>query len=77
MLDGIGIIFHALSTGAAPLISFYNLPSIEIVLGGTIAATLLSFPIKEVLRVASVALLIFIKGGMDTLGPFVNETVDL
>lgn len=77
MLAGMGIIFHALYSGAAPLISFYNLPSIEIVVGGTLAATLLSFPLKEVYRVASVALIIFKKGGMDTLGPFVNEVVEL
>jgi len=77
MLAGMGIIFHALATGAAPLISFYNLPSLEIVVGGTLAATLLSFPLKEVYKVASVALIIFKKGGMDTLGPFVNEAVEL
>ena len=77
ILAGVGVIAHALATGAAPMESFYNLPSIEIVLGGTIAATLLSFPAKEILRILSVTLIIFRKGGTDTLGPYVNEIVDL
>ncbi len=74
---GIGVIVHALMTGAAPPESFWNVASIEIVLGGTIAATLLSFPLKEVLRIANVSLIIFKKGGMDRLGPFVNEVVEI
>ncbi|MCH7619291.1 MAG: MotA/TolQ/ExbB proton channel family protein [Candidatus Marinimicrobia bacterium] len=74
---GVGVIVHALATGAAPPESFYSLPSIEIVLGGTIAATLLSFPIKEVLRITKITVIIFKKGTTDTLGPYVNEIVEL
>ena len=77
ILAGVGVIGHALATGAAPPESFYSLPSIEIVLGGTIAATLLSFPIKEVLRILKVMIIIFKKGTTDTLGPYVNEIVEL
>ena len=77
ILAGVGVIGHALATGAAPAASFYSLPSIEIVLGGTIAATLLSFPIKEVLRILRVTVIIFKKGMTDTLGPYVNEIVEL
>jgi len=77
ILAGVGVIGHALATGAAPPESFYSLPSIEIVLGGTIAATLLSFPIKEVLRILRVTVIIFKKGMTDTLGPYVNEIVEL
>lgn len=77
ILAGVGVIVHALVTGAAPPESFYSLPSIEIVLGGTIAATLLSFPIKEVLRITKITVIIFKKGTTDTLGPYVNEIVEL
>ncbi len=77
ILAGIGVIAHALATGAAPMESFYNLPSIEIVLGGTIAATLLSFPLKEIWRIIGVTLIIFKKGRTDTLGPYVNEIVEV
>ena len=77
ILAGVGVIVHALATGAAPPESFYSLPSIEIVLGGTIAATLLSFPIKEVLRITKITVIIFKKGTTDTLGPYVNEIVEL
>lgn len=77
ILAGVGVIVHALVSGAAPPESFYSLPSIEIVLGGTIAATLLSFPIKEVLRITKITVIIFKKGTTDTLGPYVNEIVEL
>ncbi len=77
ILAGVGVIVHALATGAAPPESFYSLPSIEIVLGGTIAATLLSFPIKEVLRITKITVIIFKKGTTDTLAPYVNEIVEL
>ena len=56
IIAGIAIIVHALMSGKAPLESFYNIPSMEIVIGGTLAATFLSFPMKEVLRIFGVML---------------------
>ena len=45
---GLGVIFTAILLGG-DLGSFINLPSIMVVLGGTTAATLVKFPLKDVL----------------------------
>ena len=54
MASGFGII--ALAIASKPgAIMFFNLPSLGIVLGGTIAATFITFPLKEVLGSIKVA----------------------
>ncbi len=50
--------------------------SIMIVLGGTLAATAIAFPLKEVLRIMTILRAIF-KGGKVELGPLVDEIVDM
>ena len=44
LLGGLGIIIGAIATGGSMML-FLNLPSILIVGGGTIAATLIRFPL--------------------------------
>lgn len=51
MLLAIVLFMMAMFTGTGNLSLFWNGPGIAIVIGGTIAATLISYPMREVLRV--------------------------
>src|SRR5690554_1036596 len=51
MLSGIAIVFFAIFLTAQDAWTFVNLPGLAIVLGGTFAATLLAYPLREVVRV--------------------------
>lgn len=48
---GIGLLGWAIISGSQASTVFYNLEGIAIVLGGTVAATLISFPVADVVRV--------------------------
>ncbi|MGE0081681.1 MAG: motility protein A [Thiohalomonadaceae bacterium] len=50
MLGGIVLLGSIIASSSQDLHVFLNLPSLGIVLGGTFAATLLSYPLDEVLR---------------------------
>ena len=52
IIAGFGLIFLAIMLGGNPGI-FVNIPSFVIVVGGTIAATLINFPLSDVLSVFS------------------------
>ena len=49
ILLGIGLLSWAIISGSKATKFFYNPEGLAIVLGGTIAATLISFPLTEVL----------------------------
>lgn len=51
MLSGIAIVFFAIFLTAQDAWAFVNLPGLAIVLGGTFAATLLAYPLREVVNV--------------------------
>ncbi|MBB5319810.1 motility protein A [Marinobacter oulmenensis] len=51
MLAGIGVLASVLFWSAEDPALFVNLPGLAIVVGGTLAATFISFPLREVLRV--------------------------
>ena len=51
MLGGIALIVLAIVMTASDVDAFWNLPGLAVVLGGTLAATLLAYPLREVLRV--------------------------
>ncbi|MGM0593754.1 MAG: motility protein A [Pseudomonadota bacterium] len=51
MLGGITLVVVAVILTAQDSAAFLNLPGLAVVLGGTLAATLLAYPLKEVLRV--------------------------
>ena len=53
IVSGIALIVISISLGGSGFGIFINIPSVMIVLGGTIAATLINFPLKEVLGVFS------------------------
>lgn len=54
MLSGIAIVLLSIYITAQDAWSFVNLPGLAVVLGGTMAATLLAYPLREVLRVFKV-----------------------
>jgi len=54
IIVGMGFIIMGITLDGS-LLNFYNLPSIIIVLGGTIAATLVAYPFKKVLESMKVA----------------------
>ena len=74
-LIGGAILMQASASGTNPLV-FVDLQSIMIVMGGTLAATAISFPLKEVLRMMAVMKAVF-RGSSTTLGPMVDEIVDM
>ncbi len=59
LLGGFGVIIGAIAVGGSVLL-FINVPSIIIVIGGTIAATLMQFPLGHFFRAFKVALKAFI-----------------
>ena len=55
IIAGVVLICSAIFMGSG-LGVFFNVPSILIVVGGTIASTLINFPLAEVIRVIKVAI---------------------
>ena len=54
IISGLGLLILAIFLGGGAGI-FFNVPSLLIVVGGTVAATLINFPLREVVRVMKVA----------------------
>ncbi|MCF7803993.1 MAG: MotA/TolQ/ExbB proton channel family protein [Candidatus Marinimicrobia bacterium] len=78
ILSGLGLIGWAMWSYAQEqaVNMFLSIPSLAIVLGGTLAATLLSFPLKEVFRIFRIMGVVF-KKERDSMSPFIDEIVDL
>ncbi|MEE9465799.1 MAG: MotA/TolQ/ExbB proton channel family protein [Candidatus Neomarinimicrobiota bacterium] len=74
-LVGGAIVMQGISTGTDPLL-FIDPVSFMIVIGGTMAATSVSFPLKEVMRVMTILRAVF-KGGSTDLSSLVDEIVDI
>lgn len=58
MISGVAIIFTSIFLSAEDITIFINLPGVFIVVGGTLSATLLSYPLQEVLRVFKTLLVV-------------------
>jgi chemotaxis protein MotA len=58
MLGGVALLVISIIATAKDASIFINLPGLLIVLGGTVVATLMSFPLKEVLRVFKVFIIV-------------------
>ena len=67
ILAGFGLIVGAIATGGG-LGGFIDLPSILVVLGGTIAATLIMFPLGMVINAFKVAMKAFLAKAPDSQG---------
>ncbi len=81
VLTGVGLIggaiaIQSLDTGTSALI-FVDLVSFMIVMGGTLAATAISYPLKEVKRMLTVMGAVFRGGSGPSMGELVEEIVDI
>lgn len=54
MLGGIALVFGTISLSSVSAAAFWSIPGVFIVLGGTLAATFVSYPLREVMRVMRV-----------------------
>lgn len=72
LVAGIAIIFMAMASGSS-IDAFVNVPGLLIVLGGTFAATLIKFPMKDTLRAFPLAFRKAFRQGVDKPGDLVRE----
>ncbi|GAG14717.1 unnamed protein product, partial [marine sediment metagenome] len=71
-----GAIFWQGNVQDTSAMEFVNTMSFMIVIGGTLAATAIAFPLKEFLRIMTIIGTVF-KSGREELGPLVDEIVDM
>lgn len=64
VISGVGLIITAILIGGN-VHNFFNLPGVMVVLGGTIAATLLTFQIRDVLSAFRAAFFVFLEKKRD------------
>ncbi len=65
---GSSLVAYGIMTGKAPVEIFLNWQGLAIVVGGTIASTFVSYPIREVLLAFRSYLVIFLSGQFDYVG---------
>ncbi|MFP4315225.1 MAG: motility protein A [Desulfovibrionales bacterium] len=53
IVTAFGLVFTAIATGGSPLL-FFSVPALLIVLGGTLGATLINYPLSNVYRVLGI-----------------------
>ncbi|MBM3282719.1 MAG: motility protein A [Euryarchaeota archaeon] len=68
IIGGLGCIAYGILQGAG-VASFIHIPSLMITLGGTIAATLINFPLPEILKIWKTAINVFKSHGFDPSTP--------
>lgn len=76
LIGVVGVLVGAIATGDAGADTFLDIPSIIIVVGGTLTATLIKFPLGEVLGAFKVALRAFF-AKFDKPADLISETVEL
>jgi len=75
ILSGIGLVIGSILMNSG-LDIFIDIPSLMIVIGGTIAATLINYPIKEFLKVMGLFVKVFVSK-TENPGQVVDKIVDL
>lgn len=65
---GIGCLLFAMLMGSG-ISTFIHIPSMLIVVGGTFSATLINFPLPEIMKILSAAFKAFKSDALDPLGP--------
>ena len=67
LLLAIGLIIGSIALGAAPFTAFIDIPSIMVVVGGAIAAALISFPLSSMLKSPKIAMKVILNKSEDRL----------
>jgi chemotaxis protein MotA len=65
---GVSLVAFGILTGKAPADMFLNWQGLAIVVGGTVASTFVSHPIREVLRAVRSCFIVFSSGSHDYIG---------
>ena len=60
LLLAVGLILGSIATGSAPFSAFFDIPSVLVVIGGSIGAAFICFPLKSILSVPMVAKKVFL-----------------
>jgi chemotaxis protein MotA len=68
ILSGVGCIFFAILQGAG-ISTFVHIPSLMITIGGTFAATLINFPLPEILKISKAAIKVLRSHEFDPSAP--------
>lgn len=67
LLLAIGLIVGSILLGSAPFTAFIDIPSVMVVIGGAIAAALISFPLASMLKAPKIALKVLLNKSEDRL----------
>jgi len=76
VVGALTLILVSIITGGGSLIAFFDAPSVMVVVGGAIAATLISYPLKNFLSVFSVGMKVLLYK-LDSIPELVEEIVSL
>ncbi|MEM9185656.1 MAG: MotA/TolQ/ExbB proton channel family protein, partial [Planctomycetota bacterium] len=76
VLTAIGLILVSIILGGGSFIAFFDAPSMMVVIGGAIAATLISFPLKNFLSVFGVGMKVLLYK-LDSVPEIIEQLVSL
>ena len=76
VLTAVGLILVSIILGGGSFVAFFDAPSLMVVVGGAIAATLISFPLKNFLSVFGVGMKVLLYK-LDSIPALVEEIVSL
>ena len=76
LILAIGLILGSIMLGSAPFTAFIDIPSGMVVVGGAIAAAMISFPLSSMLKSPGIALKVLLNKGEDRLG-LIKQIVEL
>lgn len=68
LILAIGLIIASILIGTSPMTAFMDLPSLLVVVGGSIAAALICFPLRSILGAPKVAIKVFLNKEADLVG---------
>jgi chemotaxis protein MotA len=76
LLLAIGLVLGSIATGSAPFTAFMDLPSVLVVIGGSIGAACICFPLRNILTVPIVAKKVFLNKA-DSIPALIEQLVSL
>lgn len=76
LLLAVGLILGSIATGSAPFSAFIDVPSVLVVIGGSIGASFICFPLKSILSVPMVAKKVFLNRA-DHIPDLIEQLVSL